>query len=220
MSAQIKPHIGPGRPKDMEKRAAILEAAKRLFVQNGYDGVSMDAIAAEAGVSKLTVYSHYQDKEALFTRAVGAVCEEMLPDELFLPDHSEPISTALLKIGHRFFALVSSDVAMNLHRTILADTRNGAKLGQMFWQAGPQRIAESLERFLAAAVARGQLQIEPSAVTVAARHFLGLLKGEVNRHMLCAGSDAIADRCAGERHVEEVVAFFLRAYLPRPVAAG
>ncbi|KAG1258263.1 hypothetical protein G6F65_015638 [Rhizopus arrhizus] len=46
---------GPGRPKDLGKRAAILEAAKALFIEQGYTGVSMDAIAAQAGVSKLTV---------------------------------------------------------------------------------------------------------------------------------------------------------------------
>ncbi len=54
---------GPGRPKDLGKRAAILEAAKVLFIEQGYTGVSMDAIAAQAGVSKLTVYSHFGDKE-------------------------------------------------------------------------------------------------------------------------------------------------------------
>ena len=48
---------GPGRPKDLAKREAILEAAKCLFLRHGYAGSSMDAIAAHAGVSKLTVYS-------------------------------------------------------------------------------------------------------------------------------------------------------------------
>ncbi|HEX7915780.1 helix-turn-helix domain-containing protein, partial [Rudaea sp.] len=61
---------GPGRPKDMEKRAAILDAAKQLFVKQGFEGTSMDAIANKAGVSKLTVYSHYRDKETLFAEAV------------------------------------------------------------------------------------------------------------------------------------------------------
>ena len=46
---------GPGRPKDPAKRRAILDAAKELFVRNGYASTSMDAVAAEAGVSKLTV---------------------------------------------------------------------------------------------------------------------------------------------------------------------
>ena len=43
-----------------------------MFTQHGFDGVSMDQIAAEAGVSKLTVYSHFGDKDALFVAAVRA----------------------------------------------------------------------------------------------------------------------------------------------------
>ena len=65
---------GPGRPKDLEKRASILQAAKRLFTTQGFEGTSMDAIASAAGVSKLTVYSHFQDKERLFAAAVECVC--------------------------------------------------------------------------------------------------------------------------------------------------
>ena len=56
---------GPGRPKDLGKRAAILDAAMALFPSRGYDGVSMDAIAQSASVSKLTVYNHFADKESL-----------------------------------------------------------------------------------------------------------------------------------------------------------
>ncbi|OCG89579.1 TetR/AcrR family transcriptional regulator, partial [Xanthomonas euvesicatoria] len=58
---------GPGRPKDLGKRAAILGAARTMFMEQGYAGVSMDGIAAQAGVSKLTVYSHFGDKESLFS---------------------------------------------------------------------------------------------------------------------------------------------------------
>ena len=83
--AQTKPQ-GPGRPKDMEKRAAILEAAKGLFVRNAFAGTSMDAVAAEAGVSKLTVYSHFGDKETLFGAAVTECCAQMLPHRLFEPE--------------------------------------------------------------------------------------------------------------------------------------
>ena len=78
---------GPGRPKDLAKRQAILDAAKILFLSNGYASTSMDAVAAEAGVSKLTVYSHFNDKETLFSAAVMAKCEEQLPTLFFeLPD--------------------------------------------------------------------------------------------------------------------------------------
>ena len=59
-------HIHVGRPKDLEKRQRILMAAKSLFLKYGYHGSSMNQIAAEAGVTKLTVYNHFQDKANLF----------------------------------------------------------------------------------------------------------------------------------------------------------
>ena len=89
MSSVMK-QAAPGRPKDLEKRAAILEAGKRLFPRHGFDGTSMDAIAAEAGVSKLTVYSHFNDKETLFKSVIEAKCEEQLPPALFLADLATP----------------------------------------------------------------------------------------------------------------------------------
>ena len=87
MSDNLSPPSGPGRPKDLAKRRAILDAAKILFLSKGYANTSMDAVATEAGVSKLTVYSHFNDKETLFSSAVVAKCEEQLPPLVFeLPD--------------------------------------------------------------------------------------------------------------------------------------
>ena len=114
---------GPGRPKDLEKRAAILGAAKRLFTTQGFDGTSMDAIAAAAGVSKLTVYSHYQDKERLFTAAVECVCQEQMPPEIFNADLKGPIRRQLLTIARAFFELVTSEEALAIHRTIVANAQ-------------------------------------------------------------------------------------------------
>ena len=60
------------------KRAAIARAALTLFASDGYERTSVDAIAAEAGVSKRTVYSHYGDKENLFLSVVRETYEAML----------------------------------------------------------------------------------------------------------------------------------------------
>lgn len=206
------PSPGPGRPKDPEKRAAILAAAKRLFPLQGYEAVSMDAIAAEAGVSKLTVYSHFTDKDTLFMAAVKEKCLEQVPDDIFVPVLRGPIRTALMTIGRQFHALVSSEEAIGLHRMLLTDRGNADTLGRMFWEAGPARITASFAGFLAAAVERGQLDIPD--VQEAAGHFLCLLKGEVNRRMLC-GAAACAHADDIEAHVGSVVDFFLRAYAPR-----
>lgn len=87
---------GPGRPKDLEKRAAILAAAKALFIRNAFAGTSMDAIAAEAGVSKLTVYSHFGDKDNLFREVIRARIEDLLPENTYDYDAQAPIGETLL----------------------------------------------------------------------------------------------------------------------------
>jgi len=56
----------PVRESSAKKRAAILAAARDLFARNGVDRVSMDAVSAEAGVSKATVYEYFGDKRRLF----------------------------------------------------------------------------------------------------------------------------------------------------------
>src|SRR5688572_6716805 len=96
----FQPTGGPGRPKD---------PAKRLVMHNGYDGSSMDAIAAEAGVSKLTVYSHFTDKETLFACAVESKCSEQLPPLFFELRPDSSIEQALLAIARGFNALINSE---------------------------------------------------------------------------------------------------------------
>ena len=207
---------GPGRPKSAKKRHAILDAAKRLFLHTGFEGTSVEQIAAEAGVSKLTVYSHFGDKEALFFAAVEERCREQLPDGLFAVSPTGPVDQALRTIGHRFHALLSCGESVALHRMMIGDPRNVERLGPLFWNAGPARVIAGLDAFLQAAVARGELDIEDTRE--AAGQFLCLIKGEVNLRMLCGpigcvhGEDAAA-------HVDSVVTLFLRAYRARGAEA-
>ncbi len=204
---------GPGRPKDLGKRAAILEAAKALFVDQGYTGVSMDAIAGQAGVSKLTVYSHFGDKESLFSEAVKSKCVEMLPDTLFVADAEGPLRDQLLGIATAFFELISSDAAVSVQRVMMAPETDD-RLRSMFWQAGPKRTTDALAEFLRARTARGELAIDD--YPTAALQLMTLVKGELHSHMMC-GLQAPLTADDARRHVAACVDFFLRAYLPRPL---
>lgn len=203
----------PGRPKDLEKRAAILDAAKVLFVEQGYSGTSMDAIAQRAGVSKLTVYSHYTDKDTLFVEAVRARCEEQLPQDLFLADLTGPIDKQLSKIGHAFFALITSDEAIAIHRVMARQLPEESKLPKLFWEAGPKRIQTAFAEFLRAEVAAGQLAI--TDVERAASQFVCLVKGDHHARLLCGCQDA-CQRVDVEHHIAATVELFLRAYGPAP----
>lgn len=205
---------GPGRPKDLGKRAAILDAAKELFIEQGFNGVSMDEIAARASVSKLTVYSHFGDKDTLFSEAIQAKCVEMMPDELFVTDNEAPLRGQLLGIGHAFFALISSDAAIATQRMMMT-TDTDDRVRQMFWQAGPARTETALAEFLGARVARGQLAIDD--LDLAARQFFCLIKGEVHTHMMC-GLCTAPDELDADVHIAASVDFFLRAYAPRQQA--
>jgi AcrR family transcriptional regulator len=74
--------VRAGRPRDPACDAAILQATLDLFAEHGYSGVSMDGVAARAGVGKATIYRRYSSKAELVVEAVrcGAQLEDRLPD--------------------------------------------------------------------------------------------------------------------------------------------
>ncbi|QLL14585.1 TetR/AcrR family transcriptional regulator [Pseudomonas chlororaphis] len=211
MSDNISTSNGPGRPKDLAKRQAILEAAKTLFLSNGYANTSMDAVAAEAGVSKLTVYSHFNDKETLFSSAVMAKCEEQLPTLIFELPAGMPIESVLLNIARGFHLLINSEESLNLHRLIMALGSQDPKLSQIFFEAGPQRMVQGMERLLTRIDQNGALRIDKPRN--AAEHFFCLLKGAANFRLLYGCGEPLSDEAA-EDHVREVVGLFMRAYRP------
>lgn len=202
--------VSPGRPKDLNKRAAILDTAKKMFVQMGFDRVSMDQIAAEAGVSKLTVYSHFGDKNALFAAAVKAHCEQQLPTEMFEPLPQTPLRERLLEIGRAFFAMISSPESVAGHRMLCTPQMHGSQLPQMFWEAGPKRVQQAFAALLERRVAAGELDIDD--VPRASAQFFTLLKGELHAQLVfgCGGPRGDSE----ESHIEASVDLFLRAYAP------
>lgn len=205
---------GPGRPKDLGKRTAILEVAKRLFPIHGFDGVSMDQIAAEAGVSKLTVYSHFGDKESLFIAAIDAKCQEQLPAALFLNGLQGGLREQLMVIANAFFALATSDEAIAMHRMMTMPGTGDSRARVLFWQAGPQRIKEEFADFLRADVVAGELDIEDAYR--AASQFFCLLKGEPHMQLLCGMcADGRPSQDEIDRHLTATIDLFLRAYARR-----
>lgn len=200
---------GPGRPKDLAKRAAIMEAAKRMFVQHGYDRVSMDQIAAEAGVSKLTVYSHFGDKESLFAEAVRQHCDQALPPDLFDPTPGTPLRERLTAIGNAFVMMIMTPEAIAGHRILCTPQLTGSDMQELFWKAGPLRTKTAFITLLERRIAAGDLEIDDPER--AAGHFFTLLKGELH-------AQAVFGYCCGhcekdpQAHVTSVVELFLRAY--------
>ncbi|WP_413625344.1 MULTISPECIES: TetR/AcrR family transcriptional regulator [Luteibacter] len=210
---------GPGRPKDMEKRAAILDAAKALFTQGGFAGTSMDAVAASAGVSKLTVYSHFGDKDNLFREVIRAHVQERLPDDLFDFSQGADIRATLNDIARRHAAMETNTESVGTFRAILSDCHNGGnpRFGRLVWEEGPVRMHKLMQRLLEGAAARGQLDIPD--VSRATTQFLALLKGDLLIRRLF-GCEDCAVQFAEEVNANALAAvdMFMRAYSPRNVS--
>lgn len=183
-----------------------------MFVAHGFDGVSMDQIAGEAGVSKLTVYSHFGDKEGLFAEAVRAHCMAGMPTSLFETNPAMPLRERLTTIGRAFFALIMTPEAIAGHRILCSPQVATSALPQMFWEAGPQRMQQAFTALLERRIAAGELDIDDTER--AAAEFFTLLKGEQHAKAVfgysCSGRQDTADE-----HVAAVVELFLRAYAGR-----
>jgi len=207
---------GPGRPKDMGKRAAILEAAKRMFTQHGFDGASMDQIAAEAGVSKLTVYSHFGDKDALFLAAVESHCDLSLPSSLFEPSPETPLRDRLMEIAIAFYSMVTAPEAVAGHRMLCSPQMSNSGLPKLFWEAGPMRVQSDFAALLERRIAVGELEIPD--VARAAGQFFSLLKGEPHACLVFGGPGPGEEEI--QVHLAAAVDLFLRAYQVRTTASG
>jgi TetR/AcrR family transcriptional repressor of mexJK operon len=103
-----------------QKRTAILAAARDLFVRLGVDGVSMDAIAAKAGVSKVTVYDYFGDKRRLFLAILAAASESMDASARKVLDEHLSDAVDIRTVADLEAALTA--VAVDLGTTIVASS--------------------------------------------------------------------------------------------------
>ena len=129
-----------GRPKDLEKRARILQAAKSIFLKMGYHASSMDQIAKEAGVTKLTVYNHFQDKANLFICAIEESCEESIRAKQFELTAESDFRQALYLMCHRALSIIYLPEALKLDRVLFELAAEQSPLTQQFFDASHTRM--------------------------------------------------------------------------------
>ncbi|MEN1971935.1 TetR/AcrR family transcriptional regulator [Luteimonas sp. MJ204] len=208
----VAPRPAPGRPKDLAKRAAILDAAQRMFLEHGFEGVSMDQIAALAGVSKLTVYSHFGDKDTLFAAAVEYYCEQQVPPSLFTPSPGTPLRPRLVGIARAVHALMTSPEALAGFRLVCRPARVDPRLARMFWDAGAGHLQAGFAALLARRTATGELDVADTGR--AASQFFALLRGELHPRLMMGCGDMPGFDV--DAHLEATVELFLRAYARRP----
>ena len=145
--------IHSGRPKDLEKRAKILQAAKSIFLKMGYHATNMNQIAKEAGVTKLTVYNHFQDKANLFICAIEESCEESIRAKQFELTPESDFRQALYLMCQRALSIIYLPEAMKLDRVLFELAAEQSPLTQQFFDASHTRMCHVWCGFFEQAIA-------------------------------------------------------------------
>ncbi|MER7692575.1 TetR/AcrR family transcriptional regulator [Streptomyces sp. NPDC097610] len=160
----------PAGPRAEAKRLAILKAARELFLREGFD-VSVDLIAAEAGVSKVTVYNHFGSKEALFIGVVKDSLDAPLGGTLAgavarLTD-SDDLRESLIAAARAWVAGIRADPEILALRNVVArELHRFPELGRGWHDAGPERHHPAVSGALLQLVAQGRLDVPDIEVAV------------------------------------------------------
>ncbi|MEO0689010.1 MAG: TetR/AcrR family transcriptional regulator [Pseudomonadota bacterium] len=197
----------PGRPSDQAKRHAIIEAASLRFFDDGFAATSIEQVAADAGVSKVTIYNHFGDKRGLFTAAVERECEKMRGYFSIDQEQDGNIRDRLQSIGEGMIAFLFRPEMIQFERRIAAETEVEPAIGQAFLKAGPWRMKEAFSTFLSHANSLGELHVEDPLL--AAEQFAALCKGMGDLDQRFGLDVSKKDR---SRRIAGAVDVFLAAY--------
>ncbi|RKT22126.1 TetR family transcriptional regulator [Paraburkholderia sp. RAU2J] len=198
-----------GRPKDAAKHTSIVEAATRLFASQRYDTVTMEAVAAEAGVSKMTVYNHFSDKEALFEAVVGDVSDRMLRGLPPAGSENLPLRERLSAIGAAFLTIIVNVHVAGMAHTLPTVLRDDLPLRTRFYDAGPGRTRTVLAGIISEAAARNELIVD--SPELAAQDLLSLWAGDLQMRIAFGVVKPATDREIRKR-TRRGTDVFLRAF--------
>lgn len=196
-------------PRSAAKRAAILDAAQVCFLEHGYASTSMDMVATRAGVSKATIYAHFDSKDLLFGAIICRRCEDQAIGlgGVTLPDGVDA-RTALTAIARHLMSMLMAPEVVEIYRLVVAESPRHPDLAQVYYEQGPARGKQRIAEALAGLSARGLLRVpDPWKATDL---FVNMLRGEVFHRALLGLPPS--DRMTLDDTIAEAVEVMVRGY--------
>jgi AcrR family transcriptional regulator len=144
--------------EDSSKRRQILDGARKVFMNLGFDGASMGEIARSASVSKGTLYVYFADKNRLFE----AIVEEETLEQgkvAFNLDPERDVPTTLTEFGQAYIQLLCRPGGGSATRTVMAIAERMPEVGSRFYNNVVALTIARLAGYLEARVAIGDLAI-------------------------------------------------------------
>jgi len=156
-----------------------LGAAEVIFLESGYAAASMDAVAARAGVSKATIYVHFQNKRALFEAIVHRRTDAVF-QALQLSDSRTDVRRMLTDIALNFVTMILRDDTLSVYRVVLAETPHQPEVGEAFYHGGPAFTRHKVGEFFVSLEKRGLMDFTGTDPFMVADLFLAMLAGDAH----------------------------------------
>jgi AcrR family transcriptional regulator len=197
--------------EDSSKRRQILDGARKVFMNLGFDGASMGEIARAAGVSKGTLYVYFADKNRLFE----AIVEEETLEQgkiTFNLDPARDITTTLTEFGQAYIAIICRPGGGSAIRTVMAIAERMPEVGRRYYEHVLAQTISHLATYLDARVRLKELAIDDCQF--AASQFLLICQASLFLPFIFQAAPApSAERIA--QVVGSATRMFLAAYAPK-----
>ena len=194
-----------------EKQGKILDAALKVFSQNGFDGASMDGIALAAGLTKPTVYLYFSSKELLFKAVMTRPREVMMM--AFDSANGLDMVDRLLDFAWAYTDTVMHPDFLALARLTIGEAQRVPDAGRAYQESGPDKVLAGLMTFMNTQRAHKRLAFDDTEL--AAEDFWGLILSAPRNRALHVADTAFT-RQELARYIHNGIRVFLRAYSTNP----
>ena len=194
--------------EDSSKRRQILDGARKVFMDLGFDGGSMGEIARAAGVSKGTLYVYFADKSRLFE----AIVEEETLEQgniTFNFDPERDVTTTLTEFGQAYIQMLCRPGGGSATRTVMAIAERMPEVGRRFYNNVIAYTIARLAAYLEARTRRGDLAIDD--FQLAATQFMQMCQASLFLRFIFQAAPPPSSERIGEV-VESATRMFLAAY--------
>jgi len=195
----------------LNRERQILDAALKVFAGQGYSGTTMDAVAAEAGVTKPTLYSYFPSKESLFQAMMLGKRDLML--DVFEHPGRKGMVADLLTFAWAYADTVMRPDMLSLARLIIGEVGRFPEIGRAYQASGPDHLLRGIMRYLEGQRDAGRLVFEDAEL--AAQDLWGLILSAPRTQALYI-PDAAPDRATLTRYITNGLRVFLKAYSTHP----
>ncbi len=206
-------NVEPVEIKKGRKFDQVLEGARQVFMADGFEGASVDAIARAARVSKATLYSYFPDKRHLFMEVAKQECQRQADAAIAQTRMAGPAREVLFNAASTMVRFFLSDLGRQTFRIAVAEAERFPELGRDFYNSGPTIARTALKAYLADRIAAGELAIDD--MDLAADQFIELCKAGVHTKMMMGVKTDFTDA-----EIARVIRGAVETFLARYGAAG